>query len=298
MNISRVFTVFSRRNPRTTGKTPLTPEFRNRVLLLWSRVFPKDDLVQTKLWVETYDKLLYSLGRQRLSTKYASSPHDDLINFVGECTDEHFLDFIELSFQANSIHDAFDRMSGDRVHVSELVNHVNTFLEIDGLPYYLTGFTIRDSQIGTYPRIIPRDNELSHQEMIKPTLELLTQPIFGTANEEFLDALKDFRNADYRDCVVKCGSSLESVMKIICDENGWPYQQTDTAKTLLENIFPRTRLDSYFQQPIMLVATVRNRSSTAHGAGTQQKTVSRHVASYVVNATAAAILLLAHECNP
>ena len=87
-------------------------------------------------------------------------------------------------------------------------------------------------------------------------------------------------------------------MKIICDRKKWPYKQTDTAETLLNIIFGKTGMESFFNQPIMLVATMRNRLSSAHGAGTQQRNVPEHRAQFAVNATASAILLLVHETNP
>ena len=179
----------------------------------------------------------------------------------------------------------------------------------DALPYHLTSFvyaqgavttsysTPQSKTVESYPQVIRRDSDILHETAIEPTLTLLSRPTFSSANEEFLDALKDFRDGDYRDCVVKCGSSLESVMKVICERKGWPYQQTDVAAKLLNEILPRTTLDTFFEQPIMLIATVRNRLGKAHGAGTQQKTVPRHVASYVINATASAILLLVEEVN-
>ena len=177
-------------------------------------------------------------------------------------------------------------------------------------PYHLTSFvyaqgatttpysTTQSKTVESYPQVIRRDSDILHETAIEPTLTLLSRPVFTSANEEFLDALKDFRDGDYRDCVVKCGSSLESVMKIICDRKGWPYQQTDPAAKLLSQILPNSTLDTFFEQPIMLIATIRNRLGKAHGAGTQQKAVSRHVASYVINATASAILLLVEETKP
>ena len=134
---------------------------------------------------------------------------------------------------------------------------------------------------------------------IKPTLTFLqTHSAFVQADQEFLEALRHYRKGEYRDCVLKCGNSFESVMKIICNRKQWPYKQTDTAQKLLTTILSRSTLDSFFEQPIMLIATIRNRLSTAHGAGTQQKTVPKHVANYVINATASAILLLVDETNP
>jgi hypothetical protein len=87
-------------------------------------------------------------------------------------------------------------------------------------------------------------------------------------------------------------------MKIICDRKGWPYQQSDTASTLLRAILSRTNLDSFFEQPLLVIGTLRNRLSKAHGAGTQHRAVPRHVARFAVNTTAAAILLLVDATSP
>ena len=46
---------------------------------------------------------------------------------------------------------------------------------------------------------------------------LLRDKSFTSADQEFIEALEDYRKGDYGDCLTKCGSSLESTMKIICD---------------------------------------------------------------------------------
>ena len=110
-------------------------------------------------------------------------------------------------------------------------------------------------------------------------------------------ALEDYRKGDLGDCVAKCGSAFESVLKIICEKKRWPYQQTDTAARLLATVLSRTTLDPFFEQPLLLIATIRNRRSTAHGAGVQPKSVSPQVARFALNATATAILLLVEEAR-
>ena len=306
MDMARVFSTFSRRSePLQEASKPLTPEFRNRVLQLCTTTFPLYEQtyamtlkpILSDLWSDIRQKLLYLHGRQTLSNRPTYDQGSEITGFLAGCSDEHFLDFIEFVFQSYLIWGAHDSRTGHQVNPHALIDDVNIFMEVDNLPYYLTGFTITDNNIAAYPQIIRRDSDIIHESAIKPTLALLSHPIFASANGEFLDALKDFRSGDYRDCVAKCGSSLESVMKVICDRKGWPYQQNDTTGPLLKHILPQTALGSYFEQPIMLIATIRNRLSTAHGAGTQQKTVPRHVANYVINSTAATILLLVGETN-
>ena len=303
MNFAAIFSVFSRRNSLAVEHDiHLTKEFRNRVFLLWSRIFRQETsgvyISDPTLWEQVYDKLLYLQGRQRLSVRHAQSRDVDLRNFLSECSDEHFLDFIELSFQTTSLWQEIDLRDGTPIDVTAIIDDVNRFFEVDDLPYYLTKFTIGDGQIEAYPQIIRRDNTALHETVIEPTLSLLSHPSFVSANEEFLDALKDYRVGDYRDCVVKAGSALESVMKIICAKRKWPYTHTDTMSTLVRNILRHSNLDSYFEQPIMVIATIRNRLGKAHGAGTQTKSVPRHVANYVINATGSTILLLMQEADP
>jgi hypothetical protein len=51
------------------------------------------------------------------------------------------------------------------------------------------------------------------------------------------------------------------------------------------------------EQPLSIVATLRNRLSKSHGAGIQQRDIPPHIAKYAINATAAAILLLVEQCT-
>ncbi len=323
MDLSQIFGVFSRRRKGSKKAVGLlTPEFRYRIFILCEETFHVDkDYSHASLhemfWLEIYKKLRFLHGYNIGADERPISPYEDSFTFLSNCSDEHFLDFVEFIFQTTLLW-----QSRGRTAAAELVDDVNLAFEADDLPFFLTGFvtpappknvgrgsgralrgmkptrTAHLPKIVAYPQIISKEDRVLHQQAIEPTLSLLTEPHLALANEEFLDALKDYRKGDYRDCVVKCGSSFESVMKIICDRKKWPYNQTDTAGPLLKTILPRTTLASFFEQPIMLIATIRNRYSTAHGAGTRQKTVSKHVANYVVNATATAILLLVDETNP
>ena len=178
---------------------------------------------------------------------------------------------------------------------------------MDDLPYWLTDYvearevdatgTRHTIRVAAYPKVILREHALLHSNVTEPALHLLSDPAFSSANAEFLMALEDYRKGDLGDCVAKCGSAFESVLKIICEKKRWPYQQTDTAARLLATVLSRTTLDPFFEQPLLLIATIRNRRSTAHGAGVQPKSVSPQVARFALNATATAILLLVEEAR-
>ena len=298
-DFSKFFDTFSaRQNPQEGRGTTITNEFRNRVLMLCSELF-----YAPIFWEEVHRDLQYLRGRPALSAASFRGKNEDALQFLTECSEEHFLDFVERVFRLKCYRES---------HFPDtyFVDTINEFLRHDNLPYTLTNFVseriggnrhsnqIAGTHVTAFPRIIRRDSDLLHETAIAPTLTLLSHPALSLANEEFLDALKDYRNGDYGDCVTKCGSSFESVMKVICDRKGWSYQQSDTAVPLLDTIFSHIELEGFFKQPITLVSTIRNRLSTSHGAGTQPREVSMQVAQYSINAAAAAILLLVEETKP
>jgi len=221
---------------------------------------------------------------------------DDAIYFLQHCSDEHFLDFLELIVSSQA---AF--------HISErekLVDDFNSFLRIDDLPYSLTpynwtkgkvvefGREYETTTLTGYPQVVRKDSELLHENAIAPTLALLADSRFASPGSELREALKDYRHQDYGDCITKCVSAFESALKITCHLNGWPFRDNDTVSPLLKVVIEKAGLEPFWEQPLMLIATLRNRVSTAHGAGTGSRDATEAKAEYAINATASAILFL------
>jgi hypothetical protein len=221
----------------------------------------------------------------------------DAIPYVMSCPGEEFLDFLEDLFKVDCY---FHVGQSETIVVDEL----NDLLRQDNLPYHVTHF-VKETVAGgvgtyttyirAYPQIVMKESEVLHANAIAPALTLLARPHFQGANKEYLAALEDYRKGDIGDCLTKCGSAFESVLKVICDRKGWAYKQSDTAKALIDIVRPQTTLDGYFDQLFVIVATLRNRLSSAHGAGTVAKQPTPHLAQYALNATASAILLIAAE---
>lgn len=296
---NRLFNVFSRREKfvAASEQKPLSQEFRNRIIMLLG-----DTLQYTfeDCLTALQRKVAYLHGQIRLSnTEQYSSPADDLLHFLLNCKDEHLLDVIELIFKSD--------LPGITWPDNHLIPSINKFFQIDNLPYHLIGYSTEEfettlhgaqttcRQITEFPRIIRKDNELLHQNAIEPALTILNSTDFKHANNEFLKALDDYRKGDFGDCLTKCGSAFESVMKVLCRKNSISFKETDTASVLLKALLANGQLDGYWEQPLILIATLRNRLSSSHGAGTQSKKIPEHVAMYVMNATASATLLLSSE---
>ena len=310
MKISSIFSVFSRREQvRDRPVKPLSPSFRNRVLLLCRDTVSGVNSDQhwnwrgdytSEFWEEMHRKLEYLKGHPVLSSGRTSSQIEDAIAYLLECSDGEFLDFLELIFQT----ECYRRICPAE---NEFVREINALFEVETLPYYLTEF-VRESgkeffmghetevmRLTSRPQVVRREDEVLHHMAIEPAITFLAHKGLKSAHQEFLEALADYRKADYGDCLIKCGSAFESTMKMICERNRLPYKQTDTASTLLRTVLASSNLDPFFEQPLLMVATLRNRLSNAHGAGVQVKTVSQHIARYAVSSTAAAILLLVEE---
>jgi hypothetical protein len=144
----------------------------------------------------------------------------------------------------------------------------------------------------TAKQMIRIDNQFVHKSAVQPALQLLADPRFNTANEEFLEGFDDYRKGDYDDCLTKCCTAFESVLKIVCSIKGWTYNEKQTAGPLLKTHLANNGLEQFFDQPLMIIATLRNQLSKSHGAGTTAKIVPEHYARYALNATASAIILL------
>ena len=84
-------------------------------------------------------------------------------------------------------------------------------------------------------------------------------PRFEVADEEFRSAVNECGNGGYADCPVKRGSAFESVLKVMRESDGRSFDETDAAGRLTRTVVERSSLDSFFREPLALMATTRNR---------------------------------------
>ncbi|MBE0420205.1 hypothetical protein EI165_08715 [Pseudoalteromonas nigrifaciens] len=297
--LGNIFDVFSRRENTNDKKIkPITETFRNRYLMILKEFFSNNTFTALG---EMHKKLCFLHGKNQLiaNAYQGMTPADDVVNFIMTCEDDHLLDVIEYTFLVMTFQ--------ERHKEDGLISQINEFFTIDKLSFYITktvweevetsfhGTPTTGKQIREFPKVIRKDSDLVHENAIEPALILLRKPDLLNANEEFMLALQDYRKGDYKDSVSKCCSALESVMKVICKRRGFSYTEKQTAAPLLNTIVTNSGLDSFWEQPLILIATIRNRLSYSHGAGNETKDVPEHVAKYSINSTASAILLLCDE---
>lgn len=219
------------------------------------------------------------------------------------CDLEQALDFIEVCFQQNAY-------TGSQTGVDEINRIFNEY----GIGFELTSFieheVIKETSLlgrkrtGTvieceYPRIIEKSNQLIHQEIVQPSMELLSDSRFQVANSEMLKAHTSLRSGDYEDAITLCGSAFESVLKTIIDFKGWNYgPNVDTCAKLISicrdnNLFPP------FYCPVFeAVGSIRNKLSDAHGRGPKKtNNVTKENAEHMVYMTLTHIVFLAKRAG-
>lgn len=312
LDLKDIFSVFSRRNvgDDRNNSPRLSDDFKSRLLLILQHRFqsPRHGNILNEMMEEVHSKFQILLARGVLSKNHhkPSNRIEDLLNFLDTCDDDHFIDFIEYIFKSTSYSKIFHEKN-------EFVEEINQLLRLDDLQFHLTNFTFKTEKrrvqgttgpgfrefttISTYPKVILRETDLIHEYAIEPALALLENEIFKNANLEFLDGLKDYREGDFGDCLTKCGSSFESVMKILCKINKWEYREKDTASNLLEIIFKHSDIESFYRTPLVTIATLRNKYSKSHGAGIKERITTKNVAQFCINLTASSIVYLIQKLN-
>ncbi|MXV43519.1 hypothetical protein GS501_00290 [Saccharibacter sp. 17.LH.SD] len=205
-------------------------------------------------------------------------------------TTPQFLDFCELIF---ILAEKIIRVGSWRpsTTISSAIEELNTrFLEA-GFGYQYDG-----------GKIIRIDNQLIHKEIIIPTLQFLSDPLFKKSDEDYRLAHDHYRKQHVKDCVIACGRSFESMMKAICDNKGWAYQSgaraSDLIKILREKgLFPagaNRSFDTYISMLKTGVPDLRNENG-GHGAAPDTPEPALHMAAYALHLTASNLLFLANS---
>ena len=174
------------------------------------------------------------------------------------------------------------------INISDTIEELNQRFREHGVGYqYENG------------QIIRTDSEFIHAEAVKPALQLLSNPIYKGAQEEFLKAHEHYRHGRYDASLTDCLKAFESTMKIILDKHDWEYGKKDASKRLVDcclanELIPTFWTDHFNSLSNMLtssIGTPRNKLS-GHGKGNDEIEVPEHLIQYVLHMTASTIVFL------
>jgi HEPN domain len=153
-------------------------------------------------------------------------------------------------------------------------------------------------------QIIRVDSKMTHAEIIKPALVLLTAPEFSKANEDFMAAHRHYRANEFKDCVTAANRAFESMLKAICDTEKWEYEKGDSAAQLVKKVkakglfthdFDRS-FDAYVAMLKAGLPAVRNEAG-GHGEGLMSAAVTAGIARFAINLTATNLVFLGDSYN-
>lgn len=239
----------------------------------------------------------YSLFTMLSDSNFINDPLEEYFQFINKIDNiENFLDAIEVGLHIIKEFGYYGR--SEKVIIE--LNH--RFIENNiGYEY------IED-------KFIRIDRKFTHNEIVKPALNLLFEKEFENANNEFLNGLKYYKtgcskdnpNEDFKNAIINCNKAFESTMKIICEFKDVPnYNSKHTSNELINdlidaNILPK-HLENSFHGLKNIIKGIKSslenglpviRNKVGHGIGTEEEWISEEYVTYAINLLATNIILL------
>ncbi|MES2680234.1 MAG: hypothetical protein V4635_10130 [Bacteroidota bacterium] len=305
-----IFDIFSKRQKKLRGEIPEIYQYTNipsplrvQIVHIIRDVIGIDKQVyghknQPKGNYEFIHKSLcreygvFTLGKDN----YNEDAENCVLNFLLQTEDvEKVIDVVELTFKV------IDRIIGPdqkytqycavKMKPEDAIEELNQRFKEHGVGYQFDG-----------GEIIRVDTTYTHAEIVKPILTLLWNKKFSGANEEYLKAHEHYRHGRNKECLTECLKSFESVMKVICKEKGWQYNETDTAKKLIQICFHNQLVPSFTQNQFTSlqnllesgIPTIRNKLG-GHGQGQIPQKVDDEMTRYGLNLAGTNILFLVEQ---
>lgn len=302
-----MYDLFSKRQQRLNGGAPdvfvydaMPNELRVQVVMILRDTLGNEEAALSGRIAGTYRYVVETLRREygvfilpgthgpANRREYAS----ELFDYILQCRDvERVMDAVELACMAIDVYSrrVDYRYAGDAdIKATETLIELNTRFRQHGFGYrYEAGFIMRI------------DSEFEHAEVVKPALALLHDSRFKGAEDEFHQAHEHFRHGRTREALTSCLASLESTLKSIAVERGWPLPGKPTAKPLFDLMFDQGLIPPFWASHFTGIRTMlesgvppaRN-SLASHGQGQEVVVVPAHIAAFALHQTAAAIVFL------
>lgn len=278
--------------------TEITQRHRNRLFYLINVSMNQQMAMYTSPYSDIASRLFGKYGQLKIkeNSLYRNSgiSPEVLMEHLELCTNDEFLDFIEIAM-----------FYIDHNKLNVCVTQANEIFREEGLSYVLTPYTEsheNDPETGIskveryYPQIILVDNQLTHQEIIVPALNLLTNPALSVVNQELLEAFHHIRDKKYADAITRAASSLESMFKVIFKREKMALPNNTALGRLVTEFFNQEKLPKHYENSFLAVSKIRNEISSSHGReGQLIDPPSFREAEHVVHLVASNIMFLARK---
>ncbi len=280
--MTRLFSKRKKTYP-TDLRYDLSDEVRSRILLVFKDHCNETNGGQEELLAQVGNALIKAYGSLRKSAYIAArrSEHPVIEHFF-VCDDEQAIDFIEACFQQIVYRGG---QSG--------VDEVNEIFRENGIGYELTPFIEHE-----YPKVIQRNDQIIHESVVEPSLELLSDSRFKVANSEMIKAHSALRVGEFEVAITLSCSAFESFLKTILVVKGWSCDANDTCAKLISicranNLFP-----PFYCSAFEAIGTVRNKLGDAHGRGPQvTHRALQENAEHMIHMTSAHMIFIAKNAT-
>ncbi|MDP3071058.1 MAG: hypothetical protein Q8N18_12260 [Opitutaceae bacterium] len=298
-----IYDLFSKRRQREKGEAPdvfqydvIPQPLRVQITHIIDDAFSIDahgrDFPFTQHCFEILRKALCrEYGKFHLIERERSAYLEVVNFFLTTTSTDQVLDVVELTFRFVAgplVDNRGELYHGGAFDAADAIDELNARFREHGCGYQFEG-----------GQIIRVDSQLVHAEVVKPALGLLASKQYEGPNEEFRSAFAHYRDGSFDECLVDCGKTLESTLKVICSEKNWAFDANAPAKRLLEIVFANGLIPAFSESHFAAlrstlengVPTVRNKLG-GHGQGGDIRVVPRHLAAYALHLTAANVVLL------
>ncbi len=241
-----------------------------------------------ELWTEI-DRICRKEIFTYLQNARADNPDRRFLNYLLRADMDDFLSAVEIGCVGlDCIKDHDNGDHGAQQTGTEAIEEINGRFEQHAVGYQYEN-----------RHIIRIDSKLTHAEIIKPALLLLSASIFQKANDDFMTAHRHYRAKEFKDCVTSAHRTFESMLKAICETEKWEYGKGDGASELITKVSVKGLFTHDFDKSFtayvgMLKAglpSVRN-DAGAHGEGLATAAVTAQIARFALNLTASNIIFL------
>ena len=215
----KVFDLFSKRQKRSRGEVPdvyqyetIPAELRVQIVHIIRDAF--GDLYDFRGTERgdfkfIHEKLCREYGVFSLGQQYESN-FEAVVNFFLKTQEiEKVIDVVELTFKYidHIVREYQYHYENHKLSPDEAIAELNHRFREHGVGYqYKSGMMMRV------------DAQFIHEEVVRPALSMLSDPMYEGANAEFLSAHEHYRNKEYKECLNDCLKAFESTMKAICTQ--------------------------------------------------------------------------------
>lgn len=232
------------------------------------------------------------------------SPHDHPLDTLSKyllaerTPSSHFLDFLELSL--------WPTLESHIARDNEFVDGLNLALDRRSSPYLLTRYAdIREEyddgpfqpfnagvSTSAYPQAYLKQSQPVQQHAIEPALQLLADPAYTAANDDFLKALNRQRRGDYDGVLTACAATLEGAIKAAAQQRGWAIKGKGLG-TVFQSFASKTKtVPDQLKAVVNFIHQRRSKAGDAHGHSAKE-TISEQEAALFVALTASLVSYLA-----